>query len=154
MSRAKEGKKAFVTRGISMEIACSLGHGMAMPTRPLRPSVASCPEAIVPQVNGVTVGAIKVGSGHSQESSSLRRQQFLRRQQLSCVPMASVWQKHFKMSKQQKANSHGQLHEWQPLLYKRHGPAERQGHRLLPVQAACGVSLCRDPAGLEAPGAL
>ncbi|KAF4804839.1 hypothetical protein TURU_004282 [Turdus rufiventris] len=46
------------------------------------------------------------------------------------------------MSKQQKANAHGQPCEWQPLLHKRHGLAEGQGYRPSPVQATPIVLPC------------
>ncbi|KAL2308632.1 hypothetical protein Nmel_001690 [Mimus melanotis] len=46
------------------------------------------------------------------------------------------------MSKQQKLNTHGQPREWQSLLYKRHGPGTRQGHRPTPVQYTRSAPLC------------
>ncbi|KAF4802661.1 hypothetical protein TURU_023327 [Turdus rufiventris] len=45
------------------------------------------------------------------------------------------------MSRQQKANAHGQPREWQPLLHKRYGPAAGQSHRLPPVQPTRGVQM-------------
>lgn len=86
-------------------------------------------------VRVVTLGAPSPCSGHSQESSSLRRQQLLwrqpllRRQQFPWGLVASVWQSTLKMSNQQQANAHRHPCEWQPLLYKWQQVRDRDGGR-------------------------
>nr|XP_041569961.1 uncharacterized protein LOC121469277 [Taeniopygia guttata] len=67
----------------------------------------------------MTLGAAKACSGHSQESSALRRQQLLWRQQLPWVIVASVQQSTPTMPEKKEANAHGQPREGQPLLYRR-----------------------------------
>ncbi|KAL2308645.1 hypothetical protein Nmel_001704, partial [Mimus melanotis] len=97
--------------------------------------------AIVTQVPAVTRRA-RVGPNpsrcHSQESSSLRRQQLSHEaaapqeeKQLSWVPLASVRQSTAKMPKRQEANAHCQSREGQPLLSKR-----QQEPQSLPQAAA------------------
>lgn len=83
----------------------------------------TCPKANVTQVHTVTQTATNPCTAHSQESSSLRRQQLL------WVLVASVHQSTPTMSNKEKVNAHGQPHEGQPLLYKWQQVREGEGGR-------------------------
>ncbi|XP_053789398.1 uncharacterized protein LOC128782909 [Vidua chalybeata] len=74
----------------------------------------------------MTLGAANPCRGHSHESSSLRRQQLLWRQQLPWVIVASVHQSTATMLKEEEENAHGRPREGRPLRPKQQKVTHRQ----------------------------